>query len=247
MTRNEVIEKYFTNISLHRDYLDLYYVRRSLLNAIKENMNRFHGSILDVGCGIMPYKELIVANNKNVTAYVGLDFENSIDHEYELGKPDLFWTGVVIPLENNSVDTVLATEFFEHCADPEKIMLEILRVLKPGGLLFITVPFLWNLHTVPHDEYRYTPYSLERHLKNANFVNIELKSLGGWDASLAQMLALWHRQRPMRKFIKRILAYILIPIIRKLINTDYKWKYKNRFGNGDMFTGLVATAIKGKS
>jgi SAM-dependent methyltransferase len=244
MTRQETIEKYFTNITLSKNYVDLYYVRRSLLHSVEANLSKFKGTILDVGCGIMPYRELIVERNKAVTSYIGLDFENSIEPEYALGKPDLFWTGDVIPMQNDSVDTIIATELFEHCPDPEKVMKEMLRVLTPGGIIFFTVPFLFYLHIVPHDEYRYTPYSLTRHLTNSGFTNVDLSALGGMDASLAQMIGIWLQHRPLLKRHKNWLSFFLLPIIKKLTRLDSRTDKTQLFYSGSMITGIAGTAYK---
>lgn len=246
MSRQSIIDKYFINLSLHKDYVDIYYVRKSILEFLQLNLAKFNGKILDVGCGIMPYRELILNQNKTVTSYTGLDFEQSIDEEYAMGKPDLFWKGDIIPLSNNSIDTIIATELFEHCPDPERVMSEMLRVLKTGGLLFFTVPFLWNLHLVPYDEYRYTPFSLKRHLSNAGFTKIELVALGGMDASLAQMLGIWLQQRPMRHNYKKVLSFFIIPVIRKLINLDLKQDKMQIFKDGSMITGIGGTAYNFK-
>jgi SAM-dependent methyltransferase len=244
MTREKYLKKYFTNISLNIEYPDLFYVRNSILSSIKDNLSKFKGVVLDVGCGIMPYREIILNSNKRVTSYIGLDFENSIHPEYELGKPDFFWNGDEIPKEDGSVDTIIATEFFEHCPQPEKVMVEMLRVLKPEGVLYLTVPFLWNLHIVPYDEYRYTPFSLERHLINAGFVDIKLTSLGGLDASLAQMIGIWLHQRPMRKIYKKILSFFFFPIMKWLIKKDSKVNQLKLFTDGAMITGISGTAMK---
>ena len=242
--RQWYIDQYFTNIAINKEYPNLFYVRKSILKAVESSMPKFSGTLLDVGCGIKPYKEFILDRNKRVTSYIGLDFEEAIVGEYALGKPDLFWQGDVIPMDDHSVDTVIATELFEHCPDPERVMKEMARVLKPGGVLFFTVPFLWNLHLVPHDEYRYTPFSLKRHLQNAGFTNIEMKALGRWDASLAQMLALWYQHRPMRRLLKKILWLFLVPVIRVLVKAEEKLVEDGRFGEGDMVTGLSGTAYK---
>jgi ubiquinone/menaquinone biosynthesis C-methylase UbiE len=245
MTQREaIIDKYFLNLSLNGDYVDIYYVRKSILHALKSNLSKFKGLVLDVGCGIMPYRELILSQNKNVTSYVGLDYENSLDPEYEMGKPDLFWKGDIIPMENNSTDIVIATELFEHCQDAELVMREMLRVLKPGGLVFFTVPFLWNLHLVPYDEYRYTPFSLKRHLANAGFVKIEMEALGGIDASLAQMLAIWLQQRAMTKRLKKYLSFFILPFIKKLIAKDSKINKQLLFHEGSMITGICGIAYR---
>jgi ubiquinone/menaquinone biosynthesis C-methylase UbiE len=243
MTRELVISKEFTNITLNIDHINSFYVRTSLFDAIKLNLHKFNGVLLDVGCGIMPYKEIIL-EAKKVRSYIGLDFEEVIYPEYELGKPDLFWTGETIPLEDNSVDTILATEYFEHCPHPERIMKEMLRVLRPGGILFFTVPFLWNLHIVPYDEYRYTPFSLKRHLSNANFTNIELSALGGTDASLAQMMGIWLKESTMGYKYKKLLSMLFIPIMKRLIKRDTKVNKEDLFRDGVMITGISGTAYK---
>jgi SAM-dependent methyltransferase len=103
-----------------------------------------------------------------------------------------------------------AAEVFEHCQASELVISESHRVVKPGGLLCFTVPFLWPLHDVPHEHYRYTPPSLERHLKNAGCTNVCFEAVGGWDKSVAQMIELWVRRRSIssgnRAFLS-ILAY----------------------------------------
>jgi len=114
--------------------------------------------------------------------------------------------------------------------------------LKPSGFLFLTVPFLWPLHEVPYDEHRYTPFSLKRHLAGSGFDDIDLKPLGGWDASLGQMLGLWVRRRPMRKIFRAILSTMAMPILYVLFNMD---KRKNtQFIESSMITGLSGIARK---
>ncbi|WP_276499662.1 class I SAM-dependent methyltransferase [Pontibacter litorisediminis] len=243
-SREQIVEKYFLNLGLSKGDSDIYYVRNSILRAVKANLHKFYGTLLDVGCGIMPYRELIRENNPRVSTYIGLDFDAPLTWEFSVCKPDLIWDGKNIPLGNESVDCIMATELFEHCPEPENVMREMYRVIRPGGLIFFTVPFIWNLHLVPYDEYRYTPFSLRRHLSNAGFVDIELEALGGLDASLAQMLGIWLQRRQLSRAVKAALAVLILPLMKLLIKKDLRTNTKAVFSDGTMYTGLHGVAFK---
>ncbi len=219
--------------------LDTFLIRVSILNAIKNNQPNFCGVLLDIGCGQMPYKSLITSPPSQVTQYIGLDFEVNPIHN---NKPNITWQNGQIPLADNSVDCAICTEVLEHCPEPDAVLLEISRVLKPGGLFFFTVPFLWPLHEVPYDHYRYTPFALQRHLEQTGFNQIELKAMGGWDASLAQMLGLWLRRRPMNRWLRAGLSYLCWPIVWLLAQLDKQDKVA--FIESTMISGIAGTARK---
>lgn len=188
----------------------------------------------------MPYKNYILENS-NVKKYIGLDIENALEYDAAV-KPDFTWDGKTMPFESESFDCAFGTEVLEHCPDPEIVLKEVHRVLKTGGVFFFTVPFLWNLHEVPHDEYRYTPFSLERHLKNSGFKEIAIKATGGWHASMAQMLGLWLQRSPMSSSKRKFLSIFLKPIIGYLIKKDKSSQVN--FTEGQMITGLYGIAKK---
>jgi SAM-dependent methyltransferase len=242
--RKQLIEKYFIGVKADTDYLDLYVVRNAIHRFVCSSLHIFEGQILDLGCGIMPYRELIMSNGK-ATAYIGVDFQDSLDQEYAFGKPDLFWDGKTIPLPNAAVDVVLATELLEHCQHPELVLKEIHRVLKPDGILCFTVPFLWNLHLVPYDEYRFTPFSLKRMLEVSGFTSNKLQALGGWDASLAQMLGIWFQNRPMR--FKSAIGFVLKFVIKLLYRLDASFDKNNIYANGVMPSGIGGIAKKNEN
>jgi SAM-dependent methyltransferase len=227
----------FLRPACSRTNLDIFLVRRSILEALKDRQPSFDGIVLDIGCGHAPYKSIIVTPPSRAKMYVGLDLSGGNYY----AKPDLIWDGETIPLRDNTIDSAIATEVFEHCPVPEKIMREAVRVLKPGASLFFTVPFLWPLHEVPHDEYRYTPFALRRHLLNAGFARITLAALGGWDRSLAQMLGLWVRRRPMGERQRALLSTILLPVVAFLDKRDTCPK---EFRDSTMITGIAGVAQK---
>ncbi len=242
MTRDleKQIEAEFLSMPLRPRTMAFYTARTAIFESVKEETRLFYGGVLDVGCGFMPYKGTITSNPR-VKKYIGMDLD--VPAGYADIEPDLKWNGEQIPLEDESVDCVMATEFLEHHAEPEMVLKEILRVMKPEGHFFATVPFLWNLHEIPHDEYRYTPYALEKHLKRAGFKNIEIKALGGWNLSLAQMIGLWAGFSPMNRFVRSVVKTLLFPFYALLIKTDRKPDTFDGFENS-MFTGLCITASK---
>lgn len=231
--------KNFIEIPFADETLDIYYIRTSIFNAVKDFCGKGGGSLLDIGCGKMPYKEYILENS-SVDKYIGLDIETALIYDRKV-KADYTWDGITMPFEDNQFECAFGTEVLEHCPKPEIILKETFRVLKPGGIFFFTVPFLWPLHEVPHDEYRYTPWSLERHLKNAGFVSVEIKALGGWHAALAQMMGLWVRRSGISPAKSKKLSYLFKPLIRYLIKKD---EPPLSFKKSSMITGLCGFAKK---
>lgn len=233
------VDPTFFSPKLSAAQIDVYQVRNAIITSLKGSLDIFKGTLLDVGCGQMPYKSLLTQSPSKVTRYIGLDLnENPI---YE-NQPDITWHNGKIPLEDDSADCAICTEVLEHCPDPEAVLKEIHRVLKPAGCLLVTVPFIWPLHDVPYDEYRYTPFSLHRHLTASGFTDVCLNAMGGWDASLAQMMGLWVRRRPMKSWARIILSHASRPIIRWLIAKDESKKII--FNESTMFTGISGTARK---
>tara|TARA_Y100000815_G_C13180479_1_gene439117 strand:- start:97 stop:804 length:708 start_codon:yes stop_codon:yes gene_type:complete len=235
-----MLDDQFINIKLTRQNLHLYAIRTSILNAIDKNLKFLEGDLLDLGCGKMPYKEYILKNS-NVKKYIGLDINTALDYSESI-KPDLYWDGVTIPVQTATYDCAIATEVLEHCNNPDQFMEETYRVLKEEGYFFFTVPFIWNLHEVPHDEYRYTPFALERIMRNAGFSDIKLYATGGWHASLAQMLGLWVKRCGLTKSKERAFSLILKPIIKFLLKKDRKVNVL--FREGQMITGIYGVAKK---
>ncbi len=67
----------------------------------------------------------------------------------------------ILPFKDNVFDSIILQAVLEHVVDPKVVMKESLRVLKPGGVVYIEVPFLQGFHADPHDYQRYTMKGLE--------------------------------------------------------------------------------------
>lgn len=218
--------------------LDIYIPRTTILNFLNKNQNSFNGNILDIGCGNMPYKSILLKNEG--TKYTGLDIKSEI-YDIVNDKDKIFWDGKTIPIKDNTYDTIICTELLEHTQNADEILSEIFRVLKPDGKVFITVPFIWPVHEAPYDEYRYTPYSLKR-IVETKFKSAEIGALGGYNKSLALVISTYLSYH-IKNRIKRRLSYIVLkPLIKRLIKTDNS--SINVFENRSLFSGLYCIAKK---
>lgn len=137
--------------------------------------------VLDVGAGDAPYAELFAH-----TDYVTLEWESS-PHEGAQ-------TAVVrasadaIPLADASFDAVVLTQVLEHVRRPAAVIAEIARVLRPGGRLLATVPFVWELHEEPHDYWRFTSYALASLLEDGGLDAIRIEPRSDSFSALAQLM-----------------------------------------------------------
>lgn len=98
-----------------------------------------------------------------------------------LHEPDVVADVVRLPFVDATFDSVLLSQVLEHLPEPHAAVREIHRVLKPGGVLIGTVPFVFPIHADPWDFHRYTAAALERILVPFGAVEIEPygNALGG--------------------------------------------------------------------
>ena len=159
--------------------------RRALNASLTTLAPRLSGTVLDFGCGSAPYKTLLV----NSTSYVGLEYDTPENRAHK--RAELFYDGVNIPLEDAAVDGLLATQSLEHIPNPEHIVAEWGRIIRPEGYLLLTVPFMWPEHEMPYDFYRYTSNGLRNILEQQGFEVVEQSKLLCDCRAPAQLFLAW--------------------------------------------------------
>jgi SAM-dependent methyltransferase len=155
----------------------LHLAQRSLYRAIKQRTHYAQGRLLDLGCGVKPYRELF----SHVSQYVGLEIDTGPD-------VDVSGDAQVLPFADSCFDTVLCNEVLEHVPEPASVMAEVKRVLTSGGFLLLTTPQTWGLHHEPHDYYRYTRYGLRYLAEKAGLQVIDIVPTCGVWSTVAQRL-----------------------------------------------------------
>ncbi len=154
------------------------------------------GTLLDVGVSEGPYREVFAPQ---IDQYVGLEYPAAIlDKQPDMWKlknlsrlVQVFGDGAHLPFRTGSVDTLLSTEVLEHVPKPRALVTEMARVLKPGGKLLLTVPFIQPLHELPSDYFRFTPSSLREFAESSGLEVESIEPRGNFASANGAMLSQW--------------------------------------------------------
>ena len=116
--------------------------------------------VLDYGCGVKPYKYIV---NQICAEYIGADVGENRHAEINL-EP-----GQLLPLKDESFDVVISSQVLEHVEEYDKYMSECRRVLRSGGLLFLSTHGTWQFHAAPYDFNRWTHLGLKSLFRRHGF------------------------------------------------------------------------------
>lgn len=202
--------------------------RKNLEEWLDESLSENGQSVVHVGAG-GPLTRFIKEKKKNIQLQT-LD----INPDY---KPDIVCdlTDMAV-FQDNSVDLFVVLEVLEHVQNPQKAVNEIFRVLKPGGKVIVSTPFIFQIHDMPHDYWRFTSYGLKLLLEN--FMEVEVRERNGCMESLVVALARAGRAPKglrLRQIIFLALAYLLWPLAGL---------YDRIFPDNRCTTGYFVTARK---
>ncbi len=185
----------------------LFILRKLQRNRIRKYSRLLKGRVLDVGCGMKPFLKFVYSH-----AYTGMDKSVKVN-------PDVGGSALNIPFTDDSFDSVICSEVLEHLKEPAKALDEVRRVLRPGGIAYITCPMCWCLHYEPDDYWRFTDYSLKYLIETNGFEVLTIERTGGVFSLAGVRLAdvLYETAANLlspvpRKHAERIAAVLTFPV-----------------------------------
>jgi hypothetical protein len=139
------------------------------------------GPVVDVGCAEQPFRPLVEASGRR---YVGMDVVQNSTRSVE----------IVSSLEEAAMPAVkfpaiLCTEVLEHVVNIDAAFAGLRRLAAPGGVVVLTVPFVFPLHMEPHDFRRLTDHGVERLAVDHGFRLESATRLGRLPEVLATLVA----------------------------------------------------------
>lgn len=130
-----------------------------------------------------------------------------------------------LPFADATVDAIVCECLLEHATNPNEVMQEIVRVLKPGGLVYVTVPFMDPYHSSPDDYTRWTASGVREITQGLQ--EIELGIGWGPTSAMVSMMSHWFGillsfgNRSMYQVVSLCTTIVLSPL--KLL--DYIFRY----------------------
>lgn len=169
-----------------------------------------NSKVLDVGAGSGRYRSLF-----DHCDYYTHDFGETPALNGKYTRLDYKSDIISIPVPDNSFDYILCTEVIEHVSEPIKAVEEMSRILKMGGVLFLTAPLGSFLHQEPHHYYGgFTPYWYKKFFSKNGLQIIDLERNKGFFSWFGQESIRFNnlispRNIESTKFLPRIFLYFL--------------------------------------
>lgn len=129
---------------------------------------------LDLGCGDSPLLEAF-PNRVGVDVVRGDGVQVIADAH-------------ALPFASHAFEQLVCSEVLEHLADPSRAASEMARVLKKGGKLALSTPFVYPLHEAPYDFQRFTAYGLDALFRAAGFAQCAIEPLFNEEQTLAILI-----------------------------------------------------------
>jgi glycosyltransferase involved in cell wall biosynthesis len=108
---------------------------------------------------------------------------------YPFPEVDIVADATHLPFADGTIDAIVSESVLEHVADAHVVANDIVRVLKPGGVLYVSAPFVHPYHASPDDFNRWTVSGLKHMFRETEILETGVRS-GPWSA-LLMFMAYW--------------------------------------------------------
>lgn len=119
--------------------------------------------------------------------YYGVDLALG-DPAWDYSRLDAIADLSALPFRDASFEACLNIVTLEHVRQPQAVLAELARVLKPGGRLLLVVPHAWEIHQAPHDYFRYTRHGVRHLVEGAGLQPLQISPMGGYFRFLSRQL-----------------------------------------------------------
>lgn len=137
-------------------------------------------AVVDVGCGERPYEPLLA---QWAGEYVGVDGRDG-------PQVDVVAHAESLPFEDGRFDVALCTQLLEHAEDPAAVIAELGRVLRRGGVAFVSTHGVIRYHPNPDDYWRWTHAGLAKLFDSSGaWETVEVYPNGGTASAIATLVA----------------------------------------------------------
>lgn len=228
MSLNNKIYQVFHKLSKKFSRAGLYTWLEKECLTLQQRHAQTKCKILNVGSGGEIYEHIRRIANAEIVQ-TDIDPERKPDIVADVCDMNMFADG--------TFDYVFMSEVLEHVKTPQEGVNEVHRVLKPGGTLYLSTPFIFPLHDEPYDFYRYTKYGLAHMLRN--FSKVDLKERNDYYASIYVLVA---RAMINKDRTQRYLG--LLVFIYMLVQYPLFWLISKLHTNTKATTGYVVTSTK---
>lgn len=142
--------------------------------------------------------------------------------------------GHELPFLTDSIDVVWLCAVLEHIRQPFQVMQEVHRVLKPGGHVLISVPFIQEQHGFPHDYFRYTPNGMRSICHQFDEVESGITYTGPF-GTLIQVVTSIPSAFVSNSLIRYVLRFVFAWLLSPLLLLDL---FHNKKENTPIFGGV---------
>ena len=179
-----------------------------LLNKYK---SYYKGTVLDIGGRD---RGAFKKPKEQVDKWIFADIKNEYNPDIILDVSNMK------QVDTQSIDVVNALELFEHVKEIKNGLEECYRVLKVGGAIIISSPFLYHIHGDPYDYQRWTHHKWRFELNKAGFEIEKFILMGKYFTSLAEMVKFGLKAKRSKFNGLNLLIKLLSPILDRLVIKD---------------------------